>query len=60
MSTQDDSGIPFEICNDQQQLRLLELPPSILELITSKRIYKCETAASNRYSTTLIGSRALR
>ena len=47
MSTQDDSGIPFEICNDQQQLRLLELPPSLLELITLKRISKCETAASN-------------
>ena len=59
MSTQDESGIPFEICKDQQQLRLLELPPSLLELITSKRVSKCETAASNLYGTTLTGSRAL-
>ncbi len=47
MSTPIESGIPFEICNDQQQLRLLELPSSLLELILSKRISKCETAASN-------------
>lgn len=41
MSTQDGaSGIPFEICNEQQNLRLLELPPSLLELITSKSLTK--------------------
>lgn len=36
MSTQDDSGISFEICKEQQNFRLLELPPSLLALIVSK------------------------
>lgn len=36
MSTQDDSGISFEISNEQQNFRLLELPPSLLALIVSK------------------------
>ncbi len=36
MSTQDDSGILFEISNEQQNFRLLELPPSLLSLIASK------------------------
>ena len=36
MSTQDDSGISFEISNEQQNFRLLELPPSLLALIVSQ------------------------
>ncbi len=36
MSTQDDSGILFEISNEQQNFRLLELPPTLLSLIASK------------------------
>ena len=36
MSTQDDLGIPFEISNEQQNFRLLELPPSLLTLLLSK------------------------
>ena len=36
MSTQDDSGISFQISNEQQNLRLLELPPSLLALLVSK------------------------
>lgn len=36
MPTQDDSGISFEISNEQQNFRLLELPPSLLALIESK------------------------
>ncbi|MCJ1282920.1 hypothetical protein MMC26_002246 [Xylographa opegraphella] len=36
MSSQDDSGISFSISNDQQNFRLLELPPSLLELIASE------------------------
>ncbi len=36
MSTQEDLGISFEISNEQQNLRLLELPPSLLALIASK------------------------
>ena len=36
MATQDDSGIPLEISNQQQNLRLLELPPSLLTLLVSK------------------------
>ena len=36
MATQDDSGIPLEISNQQQNLRLLELPPSLLTLLLSK------------------------
>lgn len=40
MSTQDGSSIPFEICNEQQNFRLLELPPSLLELITSRGLSK--------------------
>ncbi|KAK4693196.1 sister chromatid cohesion protein DCC1, partial [Lecanoromycetidae sp. Uapishka_2] len=38
MSTQDGSGIPLEISNEQDSFRLLELPPSLLELITSKQL----------------------
>ncbi|KAL2056465.1 hypothetical protein ABVK25_003489 [Lepraria finkii] len=38
MSTQEDSGVPFEMCNGQQHLRLLELPSALLEQITSKRL----------------------
>ena len=36
MSTQEDSGISFEISNEQQNFRLLELPPSLLALIGSR------------------------
>ena len=36
MSTQDDSGTSFEISNEQQNFRLLELPPSLLALLASK------------------------
>ena len=36
MATQYDSGIPLEIMNQQQNLRLLELPPSLLTLLVSK------------------------
>ena len=36
MAIQDDSGIPLEISNQQQNLRLLELPPSLLTLLVSK------------------------
>ena len=36
MSTQEDLGISFEISNEQQNFRLLELPPSLLALIASK------------------------
>ncbi|MCJ1414024.1 hypothetical protein MMC32_000349 [Xylographa parallela] len=36
MSSQDDSGISFSISNDQQNFRLLELPPSLLELLASE------------------------
>ncbi|KAF2492068.1 sister chromatid cohesion protein-like protein Dcc1 [Lophium mytilinum] len=35
MATQDDSGIPFSVVHDQQQFRLVELPPEILALIDS-------------------------
>ncbi|MCJ1451461.1 hypothetical protein MMC28_001798 [Mycoblastus sanguinarius] len=37
MSTQDGSGIRFDICNEQQNFRLLELPPSLLELINANQ-----------------------
>lgn len=37
MSIQDGSGILFEVFNDQQSLRLLELPPALLESLTSSR-----------------------
>ncbi|KAL2044402.1 hypothetical protein N7G274_003107 [Stereocaulon virgatum] len=33
MSIREDSGVPFEICHEQQHLRLLELPPALLEQI---------------------------
>lgn len=36
MSTQDESGIPFVLSSDQQSFRLLELPPSLIELLTSR------------------------
>lgn len=36
MSTQDDTGMSFEISNEQQNFRLLELPPTLLALITSQ------------------------
>ncbi|KAL6719319.1 hypothetical protein ACLMJK_003558 [Lecanora helva] len=36
MSTQDSSGTFFAICNQQQNLRFLELPPSLLEVIQSQ------------------------
>ena len=36
MSTQDDSGILFQISNEQQNFHLLELPPSLLALVASK------------------------
>ena len=35
MSTQDHSAILFDVCHDQQVFRLLELPPALLEAITS-------------------------
>ncbi|KAF2816171.1 uncharacterized protein BDZ99DRAFT_458061 [Mytilinidion resinicola] len=35
MATQDDSGVPFSVVHDQQQFRLVELPPEILALIDS-------------------------
>ena len=40
MSTQGSLGLPFEICEEQQHLRLLELPPSLLEMITSQTLPK--------------------
>ena len=36
MATQDDSGIRLETSDQQQNLRLLELPPSLLALLVSK------------------------
>ncbi|KAL8664920.1 MAG: hypothetical protein Q9202_002629 [Teloschistes flavicans] len=36
MSTQEDQGIAFHVAHDQQRLRLLELPPSLFSLATSK------------------------
>jgi len=36
MSSQDDKGISFNISNDLQNFRLLELPPALLELVTSE------------------------
>ncbi|KAI9842191.1 MAG: hypothetical protein M1837_007404 [Sclerophora amabilis] len=36
MATQDDSGISFKHAHDQQGFRLLELPPALLETITSE------------------------
>lgn len=38
MSTQDASGLEFSILpeDQQQQFRLLELPPELLELLTSE------------------------
>ena len=36
MSTQDDSGISFEISKEQQNFRLLELPPSLLASLVSE------------------------
>ena len=35
MSSQDTTGIAFDICHDQQVFRLLELPPALVEMITS-------------------------
>ncbi|OCK78954.1 hypothetical protein K432DRAFT_300870 [Lepidopterella palustris CBS 459.81] len=35
MATQDERGVPFSIAHEQQQFRLLELPPEILQLIDS-------------------------
>ena len=35
MATQDEGGIPFSISQEQQQFRLLELPPALLDLIAS-------------------------
>lgn len=35
MSTQDDTGIWFDISNEQQNFHLLELPPSLLPLVAS-------------------------
>ena len=46
MATQDDSGIPLEISNQQQNLRLLELPPSLLTLLVSKNPPKYVPALS--------------
>ena len=43
MSTQEDSGVPFEICHQQQHLRLLELPPALLEQITFNNLSKYTT-----------------
>ena len=49
MSTQDDSGISFEISNEQQNFRLLELPPSLLALIVSKDTpWYCPNLSSTR------------
>ena len=36
MSTQEDSGISFEISKEQQNFRLLELPPPLLASVISK------------------------
>lgn len=41
MSTQGDSSIPFEISKEQQNFRLLELPPSLLASLASKDPPKC-------------------
>lgn len=35
MSTQDAAGIPFSISSEQQSVRLIELPQSLLDLIHS-------------------------
>ena len=35
MATQNEGGIPFSISQEQQQFRLLELPPALLDLIAS-------------------------
>ncbi|OCL14124.1 hypothetical protein AOQ84DRAFT_371572 [Glonium stellatum] len=35
MAAQDEGAIPFSIAHDQQQFRLLELPPALLDLIAS-------------------------
>lgn len=36
MSTQDPHGIALDFPYEQQHLRLLELPPILLELLTSR------------------------
>ncbi|MCJ1397719.1 hypothetical protein MMC11_000915 [Xylographa trunciseda] len=36
MSSHDETGVPFSISNDQQNFRLIELPPALLELIASE------------------------
>ncbi|KAI9667617.1 MAG: hypothetical protein M1821_000433 [Bathelium mastoideum] len=35
MSSQPDGGVPLSIAHSQQNVRLLELPPALLELLTS-------------------------
>lgn len=36
MATQDGEGISLSFCHDQQSFRLLELPPELLDLLTSE------------------------
>ena len=35
MSTEDDQSIMFNIAHNRQKYRLLELPPDLLELVSS-------------------------
>ena len=35
MSSQADRGIPFSIADSQQNVRLFELPPALLELLSA-------------------------
>lgn len=50
MSTQDESGITFEISNSQKSFRLLELPPTLLGLITSKQLPKYDLLSMSNSS----------
>ena len=59
MSTQDGSGVPFEICSEQQHLRLLELPPALLEQVTSKRLPEYGIINLAKSSLSLTSSRDL-
>lgn len=36
MATQDSESISLSFCHDQQNFRLLELPPELLDLLESE------------------------
>jgi len=36
MATQDSDGTSLNFCHNQQNFRLLELPPELLDLLTSE------------------------